>query len=487
MDQREKIESAIKTKKEICRRSAKNGSFKSFCLYWDPVFFSKRKKLDDVINAFQFVYDSYKNGKQVRIAISTPPRAGKSYTTSLFCAFMLGQFPKESIMRNTCTSTLRDKLMKDVGGMLSSQKWKDCFETNNYLKINNSTQVSLETATQISCFGAGVGGTIIGLGASMLAITDDVFNKMEDALSGIKNERVVSWDESAMGSRLEGNCCRIDIGTRWTKDDIIGRNLDRYDMIVKIPALDKNGNSNFPEVQTTEQYKNTKKYISDITWNAEYMQEPMDIQGQLFKSDELKYFDTIPGIPEANIAVCDTADTGEDYLSSPMFKKFGERYYLYDVVFTQLNMDFSGPMIEGAYIDNRVEIARFESNNGGKLFAKDIEKRVPRCSFYWKQTTSNKETRILTDFFWIKKHVIFRYPYDEKYHPEGYKEGSDYDLFMRQVTTYIKGKKDQHDDAPDSLSMFRHLVDDLGYEDNENIDDEDLWPSESINIEQLTL
>ena len=58
---------------------------------------------------------------------------------------------------------------------------------------------------------------------------------------------------------------------------------------------------------------------------------------------------------------------------------------------------------------------------------------------------------------------------------------------MRQVTTYIKGKKDQHDDAPDSLSMFRHLVDDLGYEDNENIDDEDLWPSESINIEQLTL
>lgn len=487
VDQRNKIELVIKARKEKYRREATKGSFKSYCMYWDPLFFSKRKKLDDVINAFQFVYDAYKNKNQVRIAISTPPRAGKSYTTSLFCSFMLGHFPKESIMRNTCTSTLRDKLMKDVGNMLSSNKWKECFETNNSLVINNSTQVSLETATQISCFGAGVGGTIIGLGASMLAITDDVFNKMEDALSGIKNERVVSWDESAMGSRLEGNCCRIDIGTRWTKDDIIGRNINRYDLIVKISALDENGESNFPNVQSTKQYISTKKSISGMTWNAEYMQEPMDIKGQLFKASELMFFDSIVGEVESNIAVCDTADTGTDYLSSPMVKKVGELYYLYDVVFTQLNMDFSAPMVETAYTDNKVQIARFESNNGGKLFAKDIEKRVPSCAFYWKQTTSNKETRILTDFYWIKKHVVFRYPYDKEFHPEGYREGSDYDLFMKQMTSYVKGKNDQHDDAPDSLSMLRHMIDDIGYEDRKGISDGEEWPSCDIGIEQIRI
>ena len=76
---------------------------------------------------------------------------------------------------------------------------------------------------------------------------------------------------------------------------------------------------------------------------------------------------------------------------------------------------------------------------------------VPETTFYWKVTSSNKETRILTDVFWIKKHFVFRYPYDKKEHPEGYKDGSDYDLFMRQITSYVKGKKDQHDDAlPDS-------------------------------------
>ena len=187
--------------------------------------------------------------------------------------------------------------------------------------MNNANELKLDTAIQTSYFGAGVGGTIIGFGASLLAITDDVFNKMEDALSGLKNERVVSWDESAMGSRVEGNCCRIDIGTRWTKDDVIGRNIDDYDYIVKIPALDTEGKSFCEEVQTTKQYLKIKKKISPMTWNAEYMQSPIDIEGQLFRSSELLYYDFIPDVFEANIAVCDTADTGTDYLSSPMVKK----------------------------------------------------------------------------------------------------------------------------------------------------------------------
>ena len=55
-----------------------------------------------------------------------------------------------------------------------------------------------------------------------------------------------------------------------------------------------------------------------MTWNAEYMQSPIDIEGQLFRSAELMYYDSIPDVFEANIAVCDTADTGTDYLSSPM-------------------------------------------------------------------------------------------------------------------------------------------------------------------------
>ena len=108
-------------------------------------------------------------------------------------------------------------------------------------------------------------------------------------------------------------------------------------------------------------------------------------------------------------------------------------------------------------------------------------------AFYWKQNTENKETRILTDAFWIKKHIVFRKPYDENKCPTGYKEGSDYDLFMQQVTAYVKGKTDQHDDAPDSLSMLRRLISEIGYEDIENNKDKDAWPSYEIKSEQITI
>ena len=152
-----------------------------------------------------------------------------------------------------------------------------------------------------------------------------------------------------------------------------------------------------------------------------------------------------------------------------------------------MNMDLTEPLLKGAFIENRVQIARFESNNGGKLFAKNIEKEVPGTAFYWKQNTENKETRILTDAFWIKKHIVFRKPYDEHKCPTGYKEGSDYDLFMQQVTAYVKGKTDQHDDAPDSLSMLRRLISEIGYEDIENNKDKDAWPSYEIKSEQITI
>ena len=124
-----------------------------------------------VMEAFQYVHDTYAAGGQCRIAISTPPRAGKSYITSLFCSFMLGLFPTESIMRNTCTSTLHRKLTKDVGRMLGSSKWKECFENGASLVTNNANEIRLDTAVQTSYFGAGVGGSIIGFGASMLNIS----------------------------------------------------------------------------------------------------------------------------------------------------------------------------------------------------------------------------------------------------------------------------------------------------------------------------
>ena len=110
---------------------------------------------------------------------------------------------------------------------------------------------SLEAARQVSYFGAGVGGTVIGFGASMLAMTDDLYKSLEDALSDTNNEKVWSWKQGTHDSRIEGNCCSIDIGTRWSATDVLGRmeEMGKYDEIIRIAALDVNDCSSCEDVK----------------------------------------------------------------------------------------------------------------------------------------------------------------------------------------------------------------------------------------------
>ena len=135
------------------RRKAKN-DFWSYCLYYDPKFFSRRLFLKHVADAFTRVYDSYQDGVIRRLAVSMPPR--------------------ESVMRNCCSDTLYNKLSYDTRDIVRSSRFKEIFPD---IQLRGDKQNvhgwSLEAARQVSYFGAGVGGTVIGFGASMLAMTDE--------------------------------------------------------------------------------------------------------------------------------------------------------------------------------------------------------------------------------------------------------------------------------------------------------------------------
>ena len=88
--------------KEILRAELSRRLFWEFCLFYDKDFFGKRPFLKQVAEGFQKIED----GEISSLSVSMPPRAGKSYITTLFSAWTLGKNPRESIMRNTCTATL---------------------------------------------------------------------------------------------------------------------------------------------------------------------------------------------------------------------------------------------------------------------------------------------------------------------------------------------------------------------------------------------
>ena len=53
----------------------------------------------------------------------------------------------------------------------------------------------------------------------------------------------------------------------------------------------------------------------------------------------------------------------------------------------------------------------------------------------------------------------------------GYPIQDDYSRAVQQLLAYIKGVKNQKDDAPDSLSMLRRFIEELGLNYVNRVDD----------------
>lgn len=422
--------------------------FWHFCMYVDGEFFSKRAFLKPVAEAFQRIAE----GDLHSLSVSMPPRAGKSYITSLYCAWLIGKKPEGSVMRNSCTTTLYNKFSYDVRGIVKDTPFKEVFPDVDLADDKQAVAGwNTNKAKQVSYFGSGVGGTIIGFGANSVAISDDLYRNLEDALSEQVNEKVESWYYGTHNSRFEKGCPRIDIGTRWSKKDILGKNIEQgnYDESIIVPAL-IDGESFCDDVKTTEEYNKIKEITPDEIWNAEYMQEPIESKGTVFDSNELEYFTELPpGEPDAVLGYIDVADVGDDYLAFCLGKVYGQKVYITDVIYTKEPVEVSEPLCVGLIEEAKPQFVRIEANNQGRLFARNIEKQVTGTQILKVNNSTNKHTRILMVSAFVKKYFVFM---DKNVIP------LQYQMFMKSLTQYTKMGKQKNDDAPDSIAGLGKFI-----------------------------
>jgi predicted phage terminase large subunit-like protein len=456
---RKDTEKLLILKREQRRRELQNNFYK-FCVYFDSTFFTEGKPhLRLIANALQEVAD----GKIKIVAISMPPRAGKSYIISLFSAWLLGKNPAGSVMRNSYAATLAEKFSRDIrDGIIPSEKYQKVFDASISRTNSAVNSWSLQGYTQPSYFCAGVGGSLTGFGCKSCAILDDSLKNIEEALSETTIVNVWDWYTSTHLSRLETGCSEIHIATRWTRNDIIGRLTDESSenynpdiKVLSIPAMTPEGKSFCEEVKTTAEYEAIKNVTSDFIWEAEFMQNPVESKGLLFPIEDLNRFkmkeiDTKKS--EGRIGFTDTADKGSDFLCSLIGEKFGMNTYIIDCVFTQDGTEITEPLVSQMLIDSKCTIMKIEANSGGESYARNVRNIIRgekcSCQVIAESTTTNKETRILMAGGYIKEFFYFR---------SDYVAGSDYDKFMRQLTNYIKIGKNKHDDAADAttgLSKF---------------------------------
>ncbi len=409
------------------------------------------------------------------LAISMPPRTGKSSTCSMAMCWHLGRNPVPSNLMTGHSDTLTQHFYEQCLAFVSDPMYRfgEIFPDSPLVHksaINESFSLrkrgAYDSLTCRSISGTLTGAVEVGEGGWLYA--DDLVRDLEEAMSPRRLQ--AKWDAyiNQCYDRRKVGAKQLMVGTRWDVADPIGRMIDLHAgeegfHVLTIPALDpKTGESNFDYLYGVgfdrRYYVDMRRTTDAATYAAKYDGQPIVRQGQLYNPDELETYMSLPdGEPSRVVAVVDTKGAGEDYCAMPIAAKWdaSPKWYVVDFICDNSAPNIVNQRVAQAIRANHVQQVRFESNAAGGKVAEDIDSMLKEsgylCAVQKKYTMSNKETRILASSPWVIDNLVFR-------DRELYSPASDYAVAMRQLTTYVLDGKNPHDDAPDSLSMLADLL-----------------------------
>lgn len=234
-----------------------------------------------------------RDGTELRLTVSMPPRFGKSETIAfLFVAWYLGHFPQHQIMMITHTADLSADFGRKVRNLIDSAVYRELFP-NTLVAKDKSAASNWSTTAGGKYLAIGIGANVAGHGADLL-IGDDLVSEQAVLASDPDKAFADAWEYMQVGplQRLMPNGRIIMIGTRWGKKDPIGRALawatNNSDSLpwreVRFPAI-LNDKSLWPEQWPVEQLLAKKAGMFPQFWAAQYMQEPTSEEGALIKRE----------------------------------------------------------------------------------------------------------------------------------------------------------------------------------------------------------
>jgi len=174
---------------------------------------------------------------------------------------------------------------------------------------------------------------------------------------------------------------------------------------------------------------------------GEWIEEP---EGVLFSKKDLNFFNS-NDIKEydSTLAYIDVADTGKDSHCVIIGQLKDNKVYITDVLYTTESTDTNVGKSGDILNKYNPEWCRIESNMGGNMYRNLLDNVVnSSVQLLPIRNTTNKHTRIMTLSGFVKSFFVFR---------NDYELNSDYDLFMKNFTNYLKDGSSKHDDAPDSV------------------------------------
>ena len=464
-DELKALEELLMLQNEQKIRKAKK-SFFEYCHLKAPSFYKQdRAFLIGFCNQLQEFYNS---DDEVFI-VNMPPRHGKSRTIGCFVEWVLGNNQSEKIMTGSYNETLSTTFSKNVRNTIQEEKadedkiiYSDIFPNVKIKRGDGAMNMwSLENGYN-NYLATSPTGTATGFGASIMII-DDLIKSAMEANNADMLEKHWDWFTNTMLSRLEEGGKIIIVMTRWHSLDLAGRALRHFNKIgskvrhISYKAKQANGMMLCPEILSERSYQNKIKAMGLDIASANFQQEPIDVKGRLYSG--FKTYDKLPCDSNGNLLFTsiknytDTADTGSDYLCSIDYGVYNNEAYVINVIYTKDGMEITEPKVAEMLYSDNVNIADIESNNGGRGFARNVERELKerfnsnRCKINWFHQSKNKEARILSNSTWVMNHIYFPANWKDKF-PE----------YFEAMSKYQKEGKNKHDDAPDATTGIAEKI-----------------------------
>ena len=391
--------------------------------------------------------EAFAEGRIRRLMITIPPQHGKSLGSSVVLpAYLLGHNPNLHIAIASYSASLAQKFNKRVQRLIDSPTYTELFpdttikaagRSGGYQRTAELTEIVGHTGDLVA---VGREGSLTGNPVDVF-ILDDLYKDAMEANSPTIRDNCWDWYTSVVRTREHNRSQELIVFTRWHKEDLIGR-IKQKERVVELKSwsdieaagesgwlhlnieahkttpsseLDPRttGEALWPERHSAELLKE-KQRLDSLQFETMYQGRPSDAAGLLY-GDNFQTYTTPPKsdeiIRKGNYT--DTADTGDDYLCSVCYSVgLDGNIYIEDVVYSREKMEVTEPLVADMLQRNHTREAIIESNNGGRGFARNIQRLAPDCSVGWFHQSANKESRILSNASTVLRTV--RMPLDWK-------------------------------------------------------------------------
>lgn len=437
----------------------------------------RRRILKQIVDKLQALVDDELD----ELFISLPPRVGKTTLLLFFVTWIIGRNSELSNLYSAYSDTITKAFYNGVLETIADPTtylWNDVFPKAKIVQTNSADEtINIDRKKRypsLTC--RSLYGTLNGAcDCNGFEISDDLIGGIEEAMN--KDRLVSAWSkvDNNLLPRAKEKAKILWCGTRWSMLDPAGLRMelllndDRFKnrrfAIINVSALDENDESNFDYDYgvgfSSEYYRQRRASFernNDMaSWTAQYMGEPIEREGALFTPNDFRYYNgELPkGEPDRIFMAVDPAFGGGDYVASPVCFQYGSDIYVHDVVYSSEDKRTTQPLLANMAIKYNVAAMQIEANKSTESYKEGVEEELKKKDYRLNITSKPAPTdkakyqRIFDKAPDIRDNMIFR---------ESGKRSKEYSLFMQNVLSYKMFAKNQHDDAPDSLTMAMNMV-----------------------------